>query len=48
MTLKSIIAPAILVFSLAAGGLVVAMRGTPKPMLKGFILPTVATMKDQP
>lgn len=38
MTLKSILASALLVLSLAAAGLVVAMRGTPKPALKGFTL----------
>jgi hypothetical protein len=38
MTLKSILASAFLVLSLAAAGLVVAMRGTQKPLLKGFTL----------
>lgn len=38
MTLKSILTSAFLVLSLAAVGLVVAMRGTPKPLLTGFTL----------
>lgn len=38
MTLKSILAAALLVLSLAAAGLVVATRGTQKPVLKGFTL----------